>query len=458
MKSNTEKTLKLLLMAVTIPLLFILTPLLSLPLDAQEKIPACMLSYKFGPEQYVVVVEKSTQSLLIYSNYKPEPVDRFKITTGKKNGRKLVEGDLKTPEGIYFFRRILSGEELPKVDDYGEKAFTLNYPNAIDHKEKRNGSGIWLHGAFDENKTDSPYNSRGCVVMKNNDLIQVSKYIYLNETPICIYEKIRYDTVENIQKKRDRLIKHLKAWKQNWEDKNIDGYIGYYYSGFRSDGMNLARFKAYKNNLNKNYKFIRVILSDINIYSFDGYHVMTFNQLYISDINHFYSKKIQYWSNGGSDPQIVDERTIGLPKLTRFEVSKGNYITVDRFRGDYIANQARNTIKFSPANIHLKQVMVRDKMVRVSLDTTGGSGGMKVIPVLRFQHQETNDTRFLSLDGVSLKNGMPEDYSGAIPLNRGATTMTLKRDDKFRLKRLTLVIVNRHNQFEQVITYFLDKD
>lgn len=447
---------------VTIPLFFLTATFLSIPLAAQEKIPACMLSYKFGPEQYVVVVEKSSQSLYIYSNYNSQPVDKFKITTGKKNGRKLEEGDLKTPEGIYFFRRILSGNQLPKIDDYGEKAFTLNYPNAIDRKENRNGSGIWLHGAFDENKTDSPYNSRGCVVMQNDDLIKVSKYIYLNETPICIYEKIKYDTPENITAKREHLLNHLKSWKQNWEDKNIDGYIGYYYSGFRSDGMNLEQFKTYKENLNSQYKFIRVILSDINIYSYGSYYVLTFNQLYISDVNHFYSKKIQYWSNGTSEPLIVDERTIGLPGLTRFEVSKGNFITVDQFRADYLARLARSTVKFSPPDIQLKQVTVRERTVNISLgmssNASSASPHLKVIPVLHFQQQDTGDTQYLSLEGISLKNGMPEDYSKAVALKRGGTTMMLTKDEKYDLKRLTLVIVNQNNQFEQVITYFLDKD
>ena len=127
---------------------------------AQIKIPDCILSYQFGPEQYMVIVQKSTQDLFIYSNYQAEPIENYKITSGKNHGAKLVEGDMKTPEGIYFFHTILSGATLPKTDDYGEKAFTLNYPNPIDRKEKRDGSGIWLHGAFAGDKINTPNNSR----------------------------------------------------------------------------------------------------------------------------------------------------------------------------------------------------------------------------------------------------------------------------------------------------------
>ena len=154
--------------------------------DREQNIPDCLLSYQFGPEQHILVVEKSTQNLFVYSNYSTEPVESFKITSGKNHGPKMEEGDMRTPEGIYFFKSILYGEDLPKTGDYGEKAFTLNYPNPIDRKDSKDGSGIWLHGAFDGEKIGIPNNSRGCVVMKNEDLIRLSSYIFLNRTPICI--------------------------------------------------------------------------------------------------------------------------------------------------------------------------------------------------------------------------------------------------------------------------------
>ncbi len=417
------------------------------------KIPACLLSYKFGPEQHILIVEKSTQTLFVYSNYKPEPLERFTITTGKQNGRKIQEGDLKTPEGLYFFKRILVGDQLPKVDDYGEKAFTLNYPNPIDKKEDRNGSGIWLHGAFAEDKTDNPNNSRGCVVLKNDDLQKISRYIFLNKTPICIYDEIRFDSVANVRGKRDRLIQYLKEWKTQWENKNINGYIGYYTDDFSYRGMNLSRFKTYKDQLNQSYRFIKITLSDINIYSFDGYYVVSFNQLYISDKNHFYSKKIQYWQDFKDTGKIADEYTVALPAINKFEVSKGNYITVNQFRQDYLAKLKKDTVVFQPNTVRVEHISVIDERVKLLLNTSSSTGSLKVIPVLRLENK--TESYYASLEGITLTDGMPSDYSGGQLLNSGANAIVMSKKKGEHLKSLTLFVINQQNKLDQITTYFV---
>jgi murein L,D-transpeptidase YafK len=422
---------------------------------AAEQIPDCLLCYRFGPEQHVLIVEKSSQSLFVYSNYNAEPIERFKITTGKNHGPKLEEGDMKTPEGIYFFRNILTGDELPKIDDYGEKAFTLNYPNPLDKLDNKNGSGIWLHGAFDTEKTSSPNNSRGCVVMKNTDLVKVSKYIFLNLTPLCIYNKIKYLDPAEIEKKRDRAIEHLKEWKTHWQDKNIDGYIGYYHPGYSYRGMDLDDFKTFKQRLNKRYRFIRVMLSDINLYGFKRYHVAIFNQLYISDQNHFYSKKIQYWGDPGDRAQIVDEYTMSLPQPTKFEVTKGNYITIEEYRKDFIKQMNAATISIAPAGVHLKNVSIFDGTVKLTIQRSGPIGDVRVIPLLKLE--KDGGAQLKSLDGIALNGGVPRDYSRAVALERNETTLVLKKEPDFQLKSLTLVLVNRGSELAQVITYFINQ-
>jgi murein L,D-transpeptidase YafK len=422
--------------------------------EGEQMIPDCLLSYRFGPEQHILIVEKSTQNLFVYSNYRAGPVESFKVTSGKNHGPKVEEGDMRTPEGIYFFRNILTGGDLPKTDDYGEKAFTLNYPNPIDKKDKKDGSGIWLHGAFDGEKINVPNNSRGCVVMKNEDLIRLSKYIFLNQTPICIYNKIKYETVEKIQQERDRLIRCLKEWKSNWEDKNIDGYIEYYDADFSYDGMSIEQFKSFKHRLNQRYRFIRVILSDINLYRFKNYHMVMFNQLYISDQNHFYSRKIQYWRDFKDKARIVDEFSVRLPQPTKFEFTRGNYITIEEFRKDYLREMKTSTITIAPPEIHLKHIAIFGDTVKLFLAGSGDLRGLRVIPVLKMETK--GSTTLKSLEGITIEDGGPRGYADAVALEGRETTVVMRIDEEAQLKSLTLFLVNRENDFEQIITYFIN--
>src|SRR5690606_38220912 len=53
----------------------------------------------------------------------------FKIAIGKVDGDKEVEGDNKTPEGIYFAQSHIDGSTLP--EKYGALAIPLNFPNPI---------------------------------------------------------------------------------------------------------------------------------------------------------------------------------------------------------------------------------------------------------------------------------------------------------------------------------------
>gem|GEM_PF-200474 len=459
---------KFFIFILSISILVVEIAIMSLPLFSNTNtgpmIPSCLLNYRYGDEQYILVVEKLSQTLLIYSNYNPEPIEKFKITSGKNNGPKILEGDMKTPEGIYFFKQILSSGELPKTDDYGEKAFTMNYPNPIDKRDKKDGSGIWLHGAFDPNKIKSPYNSRGCVVLDNKDLIKISKYIFLNRTPICIYEKIKYETVDSIQKKREHFLNILKEWKTRWEEKNIDGYIDCYDENFAYDGMNLSQFKSHKNLLNQRYRFIRVFFSNIQLYAFEKYVVAHFNQLYISDVNQFSTQKIQYWREAGDFAKIVDETSSSMPSPAKVELDNENFVTIAEFRKDFLkqlqsqsqSQTQTGTTTVVPSDIRLKNIQFMADKVKFTMLAVNSNpaSSLKVIPVIRLE--KGKEEKFQTLEGVSLNGGVPQDFAGALKVENREFSITLPKAKDFQVKSITLFLLNRKNAFEQIVSYFIN--
>jgi len=73
-----------------------------------------------------------------------KPAETMSVSIGKNGYGKVPQGDKKAPVGVYRLVSYLSDEQLD--DFYGNGAYTLNYPNALDQVKHRNGSAIWLHG------------------------------------------------------------------------------------------------------------------------------------------------------------------------------------------------------------------------------------------------------------------------------------------------------------------------
>ena len=79
------------------------------------------LIYYDTPGATALVVSKSECFINVFKfQQKWELIQKFECTTGKKNGDKVREGDLKTPTGIYKLSDTWSGQEL--VQQYGSSA------------------------------------------------------------------------------------------------------------------------------------------------------------------------------------------------------------------------------------------------------------------------------------------------------------------------------------------------
>lgn len=426
-----------------------------LPLAAELKVPAAILDFRQGPEYYLILVEKQSQTLYVYSNHKPDPLETFTITTGRIPGRKLAEGDMKTPEGVYIFQRILTGNELPKTDDYGDKAFTMNFPNPVDRLKGIGGSGIWLHGAFAPDKTDSPNNTRGCVVMQNDDLKKLAKYLYLNQTPIIIYEKIPWASPESLQSRRESFLEAIHNWKSGWENKLLDQYISYYHDSFSYRRMNLDAFRRYKDDLNRLYEFIRVFISNLRLFSHENSLLAIFDQMYVSDRNHFYTRKMQYWLSNGGGPKIVDEITTSLPGVPEVEISPGNFVSIEQFRSDYLGQMRERIRTLQPLRLLLREVVISPDRVSLNLNLDSGGEGLRATPVLLLKENEK--TVYQSLESVSLNGGSPRDFNAGARLRRGNNTINLTIATGQSLRSLTIFISDEKNQVQQIITHIISQ-
>ncbi len=447
---------------------------------ASPQLPECLLNYGVAPARYVLVVEKSSQTLAVYSTMKPQPVATFRITSGRVAGQKAAEGDLKTPEGLYFFEAALTGSALPKSDDYGEKAFTMNYPNPVDRLAGREGSGIWLHGAFDREKTRSPNNSRGCVVLQNADIPRISQYLTLRATPICIYDRVPMVSPEVLRSRRNQMMGVLRAWQESWERKDLERYIGFFAPSFRQKGMDLKQFKQHKAALNRSYRFIKLHLSGVELYQHGETLVARFDQLYVSNANQLSSRKIQYWQAQGGQPRILAEDTSPLPTPSRIELSPGRFVTLEQFRklpttpmpatpplplsaptlpaiGNPPAKgqpSAGAPTFLAPQGVTLLRLETAAAKVTLTIGSSSGSG-LRAIPVLLQRGGQR--VVYRTLDGVPLHDGVPHDFRRGQPLQKGSSTLSIPRDPDLEARSLTLFVADGSGSIRQIHTYLLGR-
>lgn len=157
--------------------------------EQAELVPPLLLSER---APYGLVVEKRSQTARLYRWTKEGPVlDRtYPVTTGQASGEKQRRGDMRTPDGVYTIQDLIPGENLPEI--YGAFALPLDYPNAWDRMRGRDGYGIWIHGSDRLTQPFRPRETRGCVVMREEDLLHLANVIRPQLTPVIVAEVIPY--------------------------------------------------------------------------------------------------------------------------------------------------------------------------------------------------------------------------------------------------------------------------
>lgn len=247
--------------------------------------------------EHAFLLDKANRTLMVWKQVDGmmKLVEAFPSDMGRKEGDKQVLGDLKTPEGIYFFQEMYQGPRL-NYDEYGSRAFTTNYPNLFDRLDNKTGSGIWLHGIPDSKSLWR--GSRGCVVVRDEIIKKVGQFISLEKTPIIVQDKVNYVKVHEHQKTLKEWITWLNRWKASWESKDIGKYITFYSEDFETMSMNRDQWRTYKKNLNRRYEYIRVKIQEPTVYIHDNEAIVRFVQVYESDKINDFGEKVLHLKKG----------------------------------------------------------------------------------------------------------------------------------------------------------------
>jgi len=279
----------------------------------------------YGPQRFLAV-DKSSQTFWFFEQKSPlQPIKQLPCTTGQEPGTKWREGDLKTPEGVYFIKeRIGGGLDFGL---YGDLAFTLNYPNPIDVINGRKGSGIWIHG---RGRPITPNESRGCVALNNPDIKDLDPQLTKRILPVVIANEVHWaKDAPTATKEAQEVVAATLEWAKAWSRKSEDFFAFHDANKFAiATGEPFENFRGHKRQLFSKLPWIHVLIDDVRAVQGPDYWVTYFGQLYRSPTLTSEGIKRLYWQRNEQGRLVIvgmdyDETSLGL---------EGKYLT--RVRDD----------------------------------------------------------------------------------------------------------------------------
>ena len=274
-----------------------------------DRVPRYLLQLR-DEQKYAVVVDTHRSRLYLYENDRGTPrfVSDYYVSSGKNGPLKVREGDEKTPIGVYHVIASLPRQKLS--DFYGSGAFPIDYPNAWDRIQGRNGHGIWLHGTPSNTYSRPPRSSNGCVVLANSDLEEIARKLQVGITPVIITEEVKWFSLDDRASERDTLERELDRWRADWESLDTDRYLAHYSKSFSAQSEDLDSWGKRKRLVNGGKSWIKVKLSNLSMFedpSRDGLVSVSFDQEYRSSNLSNTVRKRQYWLREADGWRIVYE-------------------------------------------------------------------------------------------------------------------------------------------------------
>ncbi len=186
----------------------------------------------------VYLFENTPQGLRLIADYY--------ASVGKMGVEKSIEGDLKTPLGIYYITNTLDPNSLK--DLYGAGALPINYPNPYDLRRGKTGSGIWLHGVPQAQFARAPKATDGCVAVSNFDLQDIARRVEIRTTPVVILPKLEW--VNPAQSNADvaAFDRSFAAWRTAKANGDLTAAMMHYSADFDSYGKKLTDWRGVINN------------------------------------------------------------------------------------------------------------------------------------------------------------------------------------------------------------------
>lgn len=281
----------------------------------RERPPANALPAQFlalsERNKHAIAVDASRSRLYLFENTSNgvKLIADYYISVGKLGVEKAIEGDQRTPLGVYYITGSLNPSSL--VDFYGVGALPINYPNPLDLKRGKSGSGIWLHGTPSEQFSRAPKASDGCVVLANPDLNHILTTVQSRTTPVVIADRLQWMPKTSLDTEKANFNSTLMAWRQAKVQSDTVKLMSFYTSDFSNYGKNLTQWSSILTSELNKLKGRDIALTNINMMRWSDQNdimVVTFDEVIVGKQTGV--TKRQYWIRDGKNWKIFFEGVI----------------------------------------------------------------------------------------------------------------------------------------------------
>jgi len=192
--------------------------------------------------KHAIAVDASRSRLYLFENSASglNLVADYYISVGKAGTAKTAEGDQRTPLGVYYITSNLDPKSLK--DFYGSGALPISYPNMLDSKRGKTGSGIWLHGTPPNQFSRPPQATDGCVVLANPDLQHIIRTVEVRTTPVVIATQLQWVAPQSTRAESKPFEDALHGWRNAKTSGNLQQVLTYYAQDFNSNGKTLSQW------------------------------------------------------------------------------------------------------------------------------------------------------------------------------------------------------------------------
>lgn len=268
-----------------------------------------------GDATSILVVDSKASRLFVFQRQAggwKRTGDHY-VSIGLKGFDKQLEGDQRTPLGVYTPVRRISGNQLDPY--YGYSAWPLNYPNEWDIQQGRKGHGIWIHGTPKDTYSRPPRASNGCVVLGNEDLKSLEPLLAVGKTQVVVTDTVIWGTPAELESLRQSIASAVDTWRADWSANDMDKYLSHYSDEFRTGNVDLPTWERDKRRVAAGKEWVTITTKDLSIFLMPGNKnlaLVDFDQDYQSNNLSNHMRKRQYWQREADGWKILYE---GTPKI-----------------------------------------------------------------------------------------------------------------------------------------------